>query len=182
VRSTIELSIEAQAVRARCERIFVERCQMTFGRTGDFGSIMPILSVGVRWSRAIGRVCKPEVAGSSPARSMTRTGGFAGLLSQRCHHRQQRCERGASGGTWDRTNQVVSEYARPNVRQYFGPALRVDFGSVALASLRLTSGRLRREHAGPSGCIDHPLRRLGAGVADRRAFYGSDQSRRRSAP
>jgi hypothetical protein len=35
---------------------------------------------------------------------------------------------------------------RANVRRYFGPALHVDFGSVALASLRLTSGRLGREH------------------------------------
>src|SRR5207302_6023128 len=39
---------------------------------------------------------------------------------------------------------------RPDVRQYFGPALRVDLGSVALASLRLTRGRLRREHGGPA--------------------------------
>jgi hypothetical protein len=38
---------------------------------------------------------------------------------------------------------------RSDVRQYFGPAPRVDFGSIALASLRLTSGGLRREHAGP---------------------------------
>jgi uncharacterized glyoxalase superfamily protein PhnB len=32
---------------------------------------MPILSVGVRWGRVIGWVCKPEVAGSIPARSIT---------------------------------------------------------------------------------------------------------------
>jgi hypothetical protein len=31
---------------------------------------MPILSVGVRWGRAIGWVCKPEVTGSIPVRSM----------------------------------------------------------------------------------------------------------------
>jgi hypothetical protein len=30
---------------------------------------MPILSVGVRWGRAIGWVCKPEVTGSIPVRS-----------------------------------------------------------------------------------------------------------------
>lgn len=39
--------------------------------------------------------------------------------------------------------------AGANVRQYFGPAPRADFGSIALASLRLTSGGFRREHAGP---------------------------------
>jgi hypothetical protein len=39
--------------------------------------------------------------------------------------------------------------AQANVRQYLGPALRVDLGSVALASLCLTGGRLRREHACP---------------------------------
>jgi hypothetical protein len=33
------------------------------------------------------------------------------------------------------------------VRRYSRPALHVDFGFVALASLRLTSGGLRREHA-----------------------------------
>jgi hypothetical protein len=40
-------------------------------------------------------------------------------------------------------------HARANARQYFGPALRLDFVSVALASLRLTRGPLSREHAGP---------------------------------
>src|SRR6266508_3235640 len=36
---------------------------------------------------------------------------------------------------------------RAHVRRYSRPALDVDFGFVALASLRLTSGGLRREHA-----------------------------------
>src|SRR6266516_7857246 len=48
-----------------------------------------------------------------------------------------------------RASLAADRDGRPNVRQYFGPALRVDFGSVALASLRLTRGRLRREHVGP---------------------------------
>jgi hypothetical protein len=59
-------------VRARCERTAVEPCQVTFDEKADFGSVMPILSVGVRWGRAIGWVCKSEAAGSNPARSISR--------------------------------------------------------------------------------------------------------------
>jgi hypothetical protein len=56
-------------VRARCERTAVEPCQVTFDEMAEFGSVMQILLVSVRWGRAIGWVCKPEVAGSIPARS-----------------------------------------------------------------------------------------------------------------
>jgi hypothetical protein len=41
---------------------------------------MPILSVGVRWGRAIGWVCKPEDTGSIPVRStenQLETAGFS---------------------------------------------------------------------------------------------------------
>jgi hypothetical protein len=57
-------------VRARCERTAVERSRALLGGTADFGSVLPILSVGVRWGRAIGWVCKSEAAGSNPARSI----------------------------------------------------------------------------------------------------------------
>jgi hypothetical protein len=40
------------------------------GEQADFGSIIPFLLVRVRWSRAIGWVCKPEVTGSIPVRSI----------------------------------------------------------------------------------------------------------------
>jgi hypothetical protein len=72
-------------VRAQCERTAVEPCRATFGRAGDFGSVTPILSVGVSWRRAIGWVCKPEVTESFSAggawmsrteRSWTRQVGF----------------------------------------------------------------------------------------------------------
>src|SRR6266542_7012913 len=56
-------------MRARCERTAVEPCRVTFGTRASFGSDMPILSIGVRWGRAIGWVCKPEVTGSIPVRS-----------------------------------------------------------------------------------------------------------------
>ena len=59
-------------VRARCERTAVKRCRLTFDEKADFGSVMPILSVGVRWGRTIGWVCKPEVTGSIPVRSIPR--------------------------------------------------------------------------------------------------------------
>jgi hypothetical protein len=45
---------------------------MTFGDMVEFGSVMPILSVGVRWGRVIGWVCKPEVTGSIPVRSTSK--------------------------------------------------------------------------------------------------------------
>jgi hypothetical protein len=38
---------------------------------GDSGSAMPFLSIGVRWGRLIGWVCKPKVTGSIPVRSIT---------------------------------------------------------------------------------------------------------------
>ena len=56
-------------MRAICERTAVEPCRASFGGMADYDSAMPILSVGVRWGRAIDWVCKPEVAGSIPARS-----------------------------------------------------------------------------------------------------------------
>lgn len=48
------LSSQAMAVRARCERTAVERCWVEFGYKADSGSIVPILSISVRWGRAIG--------------------------------------------------------------------------------------------------------------------------------
>jgi hypothetical protein len=44
---------------------------------------MPILSIRVRWGRAIGWVCKPEVTGSIPVRSISRKNLFAGCSSAR---------------------------------------------------------------------------------------------------
>jgi hypothetical protein len=35
-----------------------------------FASVMPLLLTGVRWGRIIGSVCKPEVTGSIPVRSI----------------------------------------------------------------------------------------------------------------
>jgi hypothetical protein len=64
------LSVEAATVRARCDRTGVERCRMTFGEEASFGSVMPILSIDVRWGRVIAWVCKPEVTGSIPVRSI----------------------------------------------------------------------------------------------------------------
>jgi len=55
----------ASAVRADCRRTV----SVTFGEIAEYGSVMPILSVCVRWRRAIGWVCKPEVTGSIPVRS-----------------------------------------------------------------------------------------------------------------
>jgi hypothetical protein len=63
------LSTEAATVRARCERTAVEPCQVTSDETTEYGSLMPSLLVGVRRSRAVGWVCKPEVTGSIPVRS-----------------------------------------------------------------------------------------------------------------
>jgi hypothetical protein len=73
------LSIQAAAVRARCERSAVERCHVTFDEKAEFGSVMAILLVGVRRGRVIGWVCKPEVAGSIPARSMRAPGARAAV-------------------------------------------------------------------------------------------------------
>jgi hypothetical protein len=43
------------------------------------------------------RLCKPEVTGSIPVRSIAEKCGFPGALVRRCRRRQQRCERRASG-------------------------------------------------------------------------------------
>jgi hypothetical protein len=59
-------------VRARCERTAVQRGWVTFHEMAEFASVMPILSVRVRWGRVIRRVCKPEVTGSIPVRSINR--------------------------------------------------------------------------------------------------------------
>jgi len=69
---------------------------MTFDERADLGSVVPILSVGVRWGRAIGWVCKPEAAGSNPARSISENPHLQDFSRLGFHHRQQRCERGAS--------------------------------------------------------------------------------------
>ena len=63
------LPIQAPAVRARCERTGVEPCQVTFDEIAEYGSVTPILLIGVRRGRVIGWVCKPEVTGSIPVRS-----------------------------------------------------------------------------------------------------------------
>jgi len=42
------LSTQTAAVRAPCERTAVERCELTFDEHASFGSVSPILSVGVR--------------------------------------------------------------------------------------------------------------------------------------
>jgi hypothetical protein len=95
----VPLPIRTAAVRARCERTAVEPCQVTFDEKADFGSVMPILLVGVRWGRVIGWVCKSEAAGSNPARSICRQGSFAGTfhrpVSTRATAVRARCERTA---------------------------------------------------------------------------------------
>jgi hypothetical protein len=67
-------------VRARCERTAVEPRQVTFDEMAEYGSVMPILSVGVRWGRAIGRVCKPEATGSIPVCSIGESAYFCRYL------------------------------------------------------------------------------------------------------
>jgi hypothetical protein len=64
---------------------------MTFDGRADFGSVMLILSVGVRRGRAIGRVCKPEALGFESRTLHLQKNLFAGLSAARFHHRQQRC-------------------------------------------------------------------------------------------
>ena len=87
----------AAAVRARCERTAVERCRATFGTKADFGSVMRVLSVRVRRSRAIGWVCKSEAAGSNPARSISKKSSFAAAFLRSVPYRatavRARCER-----------------------------------------------------------------------------------------
>jgi hypothetical protein len=65
-------------VRARCERTAVERCRALFGETADYGSVMAILFTGVRRGRVVHWVCKPEVTGSIPVRSIADLQGFSG--------------------------------------------------------------------------------------------------------
>jgi len=67
-----QLPSQTAAVRARCERTAVQRGWVTFHAMAEFAAVMPILSVRVRWGRVIRRVCKPEVTGSIPVRSITR--------------------------------------------------------------------------------------------------------------
>jgi hypothetical protein len=67
--------------RARCERTGVERCRARLDEKGDFGSAMPILLVGVRWSWAVEWLCKPEVTGSIPVRSIEKGPANAGVFS-----------------------------------------------------------------------------------------------------
>ena len=70
------MPVQAAAVRAGCERTAVEPCQVTFDEMAEYGSVMPIVSVGVRWGRVIDWVCKPEVTGSIPVRSMAHLKGL----------------------------------------------------------------------------------------------------------
>ncbi len=67
-----KLPVQAPAVRARCERTAVQRCRARFVKRRDLRLAMPILWVGVRRGRAIGWLCKPEVTGSIPVRSIRR--------------------------------------------------------------------------------------------------------------
>jgi hypothetical protein len=66
----------ASAVRADCRRTVSDAVR----HNGRFGSVTPILSVGVRSCRAIGWVCKPEVTGSIPVRSMQEKPRVPGLF------------------------------------------------------------------------------------------------------
>jgi hypothetical protein len=69
------------AVRARCERTAVERGRLAFDEEAEFGSAMPVLSVGVRWGCVPGWVCKPEVTGSIPVRSTEEVAAKADVSS-----------------------------------------------------------------------------------------------------
>jgi hypothetical protein len=79
--STGLLPISAAPVRAPCERTAVERCRIAFDEYTDFGSTMPLLSVGVRRRVLSGWVCKPEVTGLIPVRSTEKPAGNGGFLS-----------------------------------------------------------------------------------------------------
>jgi len=70
------LSTQAAAVRARCERSAVEPCRVAFDDDSEFGLAMPVLLVAVRWRLVSGWVCKPEVTGSIPVRSIADLQGF----------------------------------------------------------------------------------------------------------
>jgi hypothetical protein len=63
----------------------------------EYGSVMPILLVRVRLGRAIGWVCKSEVTGSIPVRSIARSSCFAGLLATYRRQLRERVRHGASG-------------------------------------------------------------------------------------
>jgi hypothetical protein len=83
----------------RASAVRADRCRTVSGdvrQKAEYGSVMPILSVGVRWGRAIGWLCKSEAAGSNPARSISRKIYLQDFPRLGFQHRQQRCERGAS--------------------------------------------------------------------------------------
>jgi hypothetical protein len=117
------LPIQAAAVRARCERSSVDPCRVTFDTTGDLGSVMRILLVGVRWGRVIGWVCKPKVTGSSPVRStssdIAQTSGarsrYVALLVHGAYH-----------GCWPALHDVDDRVARVDVEAGGGEECRAD--------------------------------------------------------
>jgi hypothetical protein len=76
----VPLPLQTAAVRARCERTAVERCQARFAKRSDFRSVMPILSIGVSWGRAIGWVCKPKVTGRSRYAPLGNPAGNGGVF------------------------------------------------------------------------------------------------------
>ena len=59
-------------VQARCEQSAVEWCRLTYDEMPANGSTTPVSFVGVGWCLVLGWVCKPEVAGSIPARSISK--------------------------------------------------------------------------------------------------------------
>src|SRR6266542_5737039 len=65
-----ELPVQAPAVPARCERTAVQWRRARFVKRRRLRLGMPILLVGVKRGRAIGWLCKPEVTGSIPVRSI----------------------------------------------------------------------------------------------------------------
>src|SRR6266498_1738917 len=66
-----ELPVQAPAVPARCERTAVQWRRARFVKRRRLRLAMPILLVGVGRRRAIGWLCKSEVTGSIPVRSIT---------------------------------------------------------------------------------------------------------------
>jgi hypothetical protein len=96
----LDRTIVAHVGTGRASAVRADRCRTVSGdvrQIAEYGSVMPILSVGVRWGRAIGWVCKSEAAGSNPARSISEKSHLQDFSRLGFHHRQQRCERGASG-------------------------------------------------------------------------------------
>ena len=64
------LSIQAAAVRARCERTAVKRGRTAFAEKRELGSMMRLWSMGVGSCLASRWLCKLEVTGSIPVRSI----------------------------------------------------------------------------------------------------------------